>query len=137
MLGSKPCILPHLQAEQRLQATVTSFEAQDLIELAQHQFQWTDLVGHGRPRDGPQNRIGMLLLTEAHPEHSAGLVILIGSSSRRSPVSRGVTAASLAQELHEHRQTLLSSVRPPANPSESVPVVPCSPRCLESPCKCS
>ena len=48
----------------------------------------------------------MLLFTEAHLEYNAGLVISIGCDTRLSPVSKGATAASLAQELQEYRQTL-------------------------------
>ena len=99
---------------------VTLFEVQDLVELAQRQFQWIDPVGYTRPASGPSHRIGMLLFTEVHLEYNAGLVISIGSDTRLSPVNKGATAASLAQELQEYRQTVLSTARPPSNPSESV-----------------
>lgn len=38
-------------------APVTLFEIQDLVELAQQQFQWTDLVGYRRPPAGPPHRL--------------------------------------------------------------------------------
>ena len=63
----------------------------------------------------------MLLFTEAHLEYNAGLVISIGSDTRRSPVRNGATAASLARELQEYRQTrLVSTARPPSTPCQSV-----------------
>ena len=65
---------------------VTLFEMPDLIALATNQMQWTDLVGMA-PDDPKHNeKVGLLLVTEAHLEYNAGLVISIGSQGRPSPI---------------------------------------------------
>ena len=65
---------------------VTLFEMPDLIALATNQMQWIDLVGMA-PDDPKHNeKVGLLLVTEAHLEYTAGLVISIGSQGRPSPI---------------------------------------------------
>ena len=97
---------------------VTLFEVPDLVALATSQMQWTDLVGKA-PYDPKHNdKVGLLLVTEAHLEHNAGLVISIGSRCRPSPITRQSNAEVLAEELADHRFQLLAMARPPTNPTD-------------------
>ena len=98
---------------------VTLFEVQDLIALAESQFQWPQLTGFRADPDLAQNKTGMLLFTEAHLEYNAGLVISVGSPNRPSPVEATSTAESLAEELEDYRQQLLAMAAPPECPIEA------------------
>ena len=98
---------------------VTLFEVQDLIALAESQFQWPQLTGFRTDPDLAQNKTGMLLFTEAHLEYNAGLVISVGSPNRPSPVEATSTAESLAEELEDYRQQLLAMAAPPECPTEA------------------
>ena len=96
---------------------VTLFEVPDLVALATSQMQWTDLVGMA-PYDPKHNdKVGLLLVTEAHLEYNAGLVISIGSRCRPSPITRQSNAEVLAEELADYRFQLLAMARPPINPT--------------------
>lgn len=55
----------------------------------------------------------MLLITEAHLEYDAGLVISIGSKGRPSPISQFSAAETLADDLADDRHQLLAMARPP------------------------
>ena len=94
---------------------VTLFETQDLISLAESQFQWTDSVGHAPDEHSNKSKVGMLLFTEAHLEYNAGLVISIGSTGRPSPINQFSTAETLADDLADYRHQLLAMARPPEN----------------------
>ena len=98
---------------------VTLFEVKDLIALAESQFRWPDLVGHGADPDLAGSKLGMLLFTEAHLEYNAGLVISIGSTSRPGPVEATSTADNLAEELEDYRQQLLAMAAPPECPTDA------------------
>ena len=98
---------------------VTLFEVQDLIALAESQFQWPQLTGFRTDPDLAQNKTGVLLFTEAHLEYNAGLVISVGSPNRPSPVEATSTAESLAEELEDYRQQLLAMAAPPECPTEA------------------
>ena len=98
---------------------VTLFEVKDLIALAESQFRWPDLVGHGADPDLVGSKVGMLLFTEAHLEYNAGLVISIGSTNRPSPVEATSTADNLAEELEDYRQQLLAMAAPPECPTDA------------------
>ena len=76
-------------------------------------MQWTDLVGMA-PDDPKRNdKVGLLLVTEAHLEYNAGLVISIGSQGRPSPITSHSNADVLAEELADYRSQLLAMARPP------------------------
>ena len=97
---------------------VTLFEVPDLLALATNQMQWTDLVGMA-PDDPKRNdKVGLLLVTEAHLEYNAGLVISIGSQGRPSPITSHSNADVLAEELADYRSQLLVMARPPVNPTD-------------------
>ena len=98
---------------------VTLFEVQDLLQLAHSQHQWVDLTGRARPAPTPGTGIGMLLFTEAHLEHNAGLVISIGNRHQHSPMEHESSAAALAKNLHNCRLALVSRARPPETPTEA------------------
>ena len=90
----------------------------DLMALATNQMQWTDLVGMA-PEDPKHNdKVGLLLVTEAHLEYNAGLVISIGSHGRPSPTASQSSAEVLAEELADYRSQLLAMARPPVNPTD-------------------
>ena len=98
---------------------VTLFEMKDLVALAESQFRWPDLVGHGADPDLDTSKVGMLLFTEAHLEYNAGLVISIGSTNRPSPIEATATAENLAEELEDYRQQLLAMAAPPECPTDA------------------
>ena len=92
---------------------VTLFEVPDLVALATSQLQWSDLVG--RAPDDPRHneKVGLLLVTEAHLEYNAGLVISTGSRGRPSPITSHSNAEVLVEELADYRLQLLAMARPP------------------------
>ena len=92
---------------------------QDLVLLAGSQFQWTDFIGHMPSLDGPRSKLGMILVTEAHLEYNAELVISLGSAGRPSPVEPNSTADTLAEELADYRRQLLAMATPPTCPTDS------------------
>ena len=53
---------------------VTLFEVPDLIALATSQMQWIDLVGMAPDDPKHNDKVGLLLVTEAHLECNVGLV---------------------------------------------------------------
>ena len=94
-------------------------------------MQWTDLVGMA-PDDSKRNeKVGLLLVTEAHLEYNAGLVISIGSHGRPSPTASQSSAEVLAEELADYRSQLLAMARPPVNPTDCSQKKPCLPRLSE------
>ena len=75
---------------------------------------WSDLVGLA-PDDPKQNdKVGLLLVAEAHLEYNAGPVISTGS---RGPITSQSGAKVPAEELADCRQ-LLAMARPPINPTD-------------------
>ena len=74
----------------------------------------------GMAPDDPKHneKVGLLLVTEAHLEYNAGLVISIGSQGRPSPITSHSTAEVLAEELADYRSQLLAMARPPENPTD-------------------
>ena len=97
---------------------VTLFEVPDLIALATGQTQWRDLVGMA-PDDPKHNeKVGLLLVTEAHLEYNAGLLVSIGSQGRPCPITSHSSAEVLAEELADYRLQLLAMARPPVNPTD-------------------
>ena len=98
---------------------VTLFEVPELVALAKNQFHWSDLVGHQGNANAEDNKVGMLLFTEAHLEYNAGLVISIGSTTRPSPVTGTSTPTSLSEELEDYRQQLLAMATPPEHPTDT------------------
>ena len=97
---------------------VTLFEVPDLIALATSQMQWVDLVGMAPDDPKHNDKVGLLLVTEAHLEYNAGLVISIGSRGRPSPITSQSSADVLAEELADYRFQLLAMARPPINPTD-------------------
>ena len=96
---------------------VTLFETPDLVALATRQLQWTDLVGLAPDDQKRTEKVGLLLVTEAHLEYNAGLVISLGSQGRPSPITQHSTAETLADDLADYRSQLLAMARPPENPT--------------------
>ena len=84
----------------------------------------------GMAPDDPKHneKVGLLLVTEAHLEYNAGLVISIGSQGRPSPITSHSTAEVLAEELADYRSQLLAMARPPVNPTVLPKKEPCLPR---------
>ena len=97
---------------------VTLFEVPDLVALATSQMQWIDLVGLAPDDPKHNDKVGLLLVTEAHLEYNAGLVISIGSRGRPSPITSQSSADVLAEELADYRLQLLAMARPPINPTD-------------------
>lgn len=97
---------------------VTLFEVPDLVALATSQMQWSDLVGMAPDDPKHDQKVGLLLVTEAHLEYNAGLVISIGSPGRPCPITTQSNAEELADELAEYRMQLLAMARPPVNPTD-------------------
>ena len=89
----------------------------DLVALATSQLKWTDLVGLAPDDQRHANKVGLLLVTEAHLEYNAGLVISLGSQGRPSPITQHSTAETLADDLADYRSQLLAMARPPENPT--------------------
>ena len=104
---------------------VTLFEMPDLIALATNQMQWTDLVGIAS--DDPKHTRPPTIVTEAHLEYNAGLVVSFGSQCRPSPITQHSTAEMLADELADYRSQLLAMARPPENPTGPPSREPCLP----------
>ena len=97
---------------------VTLFEVPDLVALATNQLQWSDLVGRAPEDPRHTEKVGLLLVTEAHLEYNAGLVISIGSRGRPSPITSHSNAEVLAEELADYRLQLLAMARPPVSPTD-------------------
>ena len=91
-------------------------------------MQWTDLVGMA-PDDPKRNdKVGLLLVTEAHLECNAGQVISTGSQGRPSLITSHSNADVLAEELADHRSQLLAR-HGPRIPPIAHREEPCLPRC--------
>ena len=114
---------------------VTLFEVPDLVALAINQLQWSDLVGRAPEDPRHTEKVGLLLVTEAHLEYNAGLVISIGSRGRPSPITSHSNAEVLAEELADNRLQLLAMARPPVSLLTARKEQPCLPRWSECPWK--
>ena len=77
----------------------------------------TDLVGLAPDDQERTDKVGLLLVTEAHLEYNAGLVISLGSQGLPSPITQYSTAETLADDLADYRSQLLAMARPPENPT--------------------
>ena len=96
---------------------VSLFEMPDLVALATSQLTWTDPVGLAPDDQRHANKVGLLLVTEAHLEYNAGLVISLGSQGGPSPITQHSTAETLADDLADYRSQSLAMARPPGNPT--------------------
>ena len=90
------------------------FEMQDLLKLSQQLPEWRSLL-EDAPELPPQ--IGMILVTEPHFEHNAGLVISPASERMAPDLTLPV------EQLNDHFQAcladFLSSSKPPTDPTEA------------------
>ena len=90
------------------------FEMQDLLKLSQQLPEWRSLL-EDSPELPPQ--IGMILVTEPHFEHNAGLVISPASERMAPDLTLPV------EQLNDHFQAcltdFLSSSKPPTDPTEA------------------
>ena len=90
------------------------FEMQDLLKLSQQLPEWCALLEEA-PETHPQ--MGMILVTEPHFEHNAGLVISPASERMAPDLTLPV------EQISDHFQVcladFLSSSKPPTNPTEA------------------
>ena len=90
------------------------FEMQDLLKLSQQLPEWRSLLDE-TPEILPQ--IGMILVTEPHFEHNAGLVISPASERMAPDLTLPV------EQISDHFQVcladFLSSSKPPTDPTEA------------------
>ena len=90
------------------------FEMQDLLKLSQQLPEWRSLLEE-TPEIHPQ--IGMILVTEPHFEHNAGLVISPASERMAPDLTLPV------EQISDHFQVcladFLSSSKPPTDPTEA------------------
>ena len=95
------------------------FEIQDLLKLSQQLPEWRSLLEE-TPEIHPQ--IGMILVTEPHFEHNAGLVISPASERMAPDLTLPV------EQISDHFQVcltdFLSSSKPPTDPTEAA--IPCT-----------
>ena len=88
-----------------------------MIALASSQMQWIDLVGMASDDPKHNDKVGLLLVAEAHL-YNAGVVISMDSRGCPSPTTSQSSADAFAEELADCRLQLLAMARPPINPTD-------------------
>ena len=90
------------------------FEIQDLLNLSQQLPEWHSLLEE-TPETPPQ--IGMILVTEPHFEHNAGLVI--SPASGRIAPNLTLPVEQISEQFQTCLTEFLASSTPPNNPTEA------------------
>ena len=90
------------------------FEIQDLLNLSQQLPEWHSLLEE-TPETPPQ--IGMILVTEPHFEHNAGLVI--SPASGRIAPNLTLPVEQISEQFQTCLTEFLASSTPPTNPTEA------------------
>ena len=90
------------------------FEMQDLLKLSQQLPEWRSLLEE-TPEIPPQ--IGMILVTEPHFEHNAGLVI--SPASERMAPELTLPVEQISDHFQACLADFLSSSKPPTDPTEA------------------